>query len=73
MTALCEYIVYLNAALCGVLALREVASGRGWREGMAGGGLVPGFVFGVILFARTQLRPVDVGSLEKLRYRYKGA
>jgi len=40
---------------------------------MAGGGLVPGFVFGVILFARTQLRPVDVGSLEKLRYRYKGA
>lgn len=68
-----KYLVYLNAALCVVLALREVAGGRGWREGMAGGGLVPGFVFALVLFARTQLAPVDVGELERLRYGYKGA
>ncbi|KAF2809547.1 uncharacterized protein BDZ99DRAFT_571345 [Mytilinidion resinicola] len=68
-----RYIVYLNGTLVVVLALRELSSGRGWREGMAGGGYVPGFVYGVVLFARTQLRAVDVGVLEGLRYRYKGA
>jgi hypothetical protein len=56
-----------------MLALREVTSGRGWREGMAGGGLVPGFVFGVVMVGRELLRPVDVGELEGLRYGYKGA
>ena len=30
-------------------------------------------VFLLVLVARTQLRPVDVGELEQLRYRYKGA
>ena len=30
-------------------------------------------VFLLVLVARTQLRPVDVGELERLRYRYKGA
>ncbi|KAF2490928.1 hypothetical protein BU16DRAFT_530514 [Lophium mytilinum] len=68
-----RYITYLNGALVVVLALRELSSGRGWREGMAGGGYVPGFVYAVVLFARTQLRAVDVGVLEGLRYRYKGA
>ncbi|OCK83627.1 hypothetical protein K432DRAFT_423215 [Lepidopterella palustris CBS 459.81] len=68
-----KYIVPVNAVLCAILAVQEWVNGRGWRVGMAGGGYVPAFVFLVILFARTQLRPVDISELERLRYRYKGA
>lgn len=69
-----KYIVPLNLALCVVLALQELVARRGWREGMmVGGGYVPGFVFAVIMFARNELRRVDLGDLERLRYRYKGA
>lgn len=30
-------------------------------------------MFGLIMFVRAQLRPVDVAELERLRYEYKGA
>lgn len=69
-----RHIVPLNGVLSAVLAVREGLAGTGWREGLAGGGgYVPAFVFLLVLVARTQLRPVDVGGLERLRYRYKGA
>jgi len=35
--------------------------------------LLPGVVFLIIYVTRTQLRPVDVAELEKLKYGYKGA
>lgn len=69
-----RHVVPLNGVLSAVLAVREGLAGTGWREGLAGGGgYVPAFVFLLVLVARTQLRPVDVGELERLRYRYKGA
>ncbi|KAF1960162.1 hypothetical protein CC80DRAFT_489374 [Byssothecium circinans] len=70
---LARYAVPVNAALCVVLAVVELAQGRSWGEGMTiGGGYVPGFVMAVVMFARRELRVMDLGELEKLRYRTKG-
>lgn len=68
--ALARYAVPVNAALCVVLAVLELCRGRSWNQGMMiGGGYVPGFVMTVIMFARRELRVVDLGELERLRYR----
>ncbi|PVH93412.1 hypothetical protein DM02DRAFT_619292 [Periconia macrospinosa] len=64
-----KYIVPVNVVLCVFLALIEVGHGRSWSEGMMiGGGYVPGFVLTVVMFARRELRVVDLGELERLRY-----
>ena len=69
-----RYIVPVNAALCAALALVEVWQGREWSEGVTiGGGYVPGVIMMVVMFARRELRTVDLGELEKLRYRSKGS
>ncbi|PSN64008.1 hypothetical protein BS50DRAFT_576634 [Corynespora cassiicola Philippines] len=69
-----RYIVPVNAALCAALALMEVWQGREWSEGVTiGGGYVPGVIMMVVMFARRELRTVDLGELEKLRYRSKGS
>jgi hypothetical protein len=34
-----------------------------------GGGYMPGLVFSVVMWARRELRVVDMGELERLRYR----
>lgn len=70
---LTKYTIPVNAGLCIVLALAELWQGRGWTEGMAiGGGYLPGFIMAVLMWARRELRVVDLGELEKLRYRSKG-
>jgi hypothetical protein len=68
------YLIPVNAAVCVILVLWELSHGREWREGMMiGGGYVPLFIGTVILWARRELRVVDLGELERLRYRGKGA
>jgi hypothetical protein len=67
---LARYIVPVNGVVCGVLAVVELVKGREWREGMmVGGGYVPGLVLTVVLWARRELRAVDLSPLEELRSR----
>lgn len=71
---LAKYVVPINGALCILLALVELWQGREWREGMTiGGGYVPGFIMAIVMWARRELRVVDLGELERLRYRTKGS
>jgi hypothetical protein len=61
-----DYIVPVNRAVCGLMALYEVWQQREWSEGFtAGGGFLPGVVCLVILWARTELRIIDMAELEK--------
>ncbi|KAF2441798.1 hypothetical protein P171DRAFT_366171 [Karstenula rhodostoma CBS 690.94] len=67
-----RYIVFANGALCAVLAVAEVLQGRAWGEGMTvRGGYLPGLVFTVVMFARRELRAVDMSELERLQYQSK--
>ncbi|KAI4700062.1 hypothetical protein J4E81_004098 [Alternaria sp. BMP 2799] len=62
-----DSIVPINRAVCGLLALYEVWQGRGWGEGlMVGGGFLPGVICMIILWARTELRIIDMDTLEKM-------
>lgn len=62
-----EYIVPANRAACGALALYEVWQGGNWSEGfMVGGGYLPGLICFLILWARTELRIIDMDALEKM-------
>lgn len=70
---LAEWVVVGNGVLCGVLAVVEVFRGRAWGEGMAvGGGYLPGLVMMVVMFARRELRAVDMSELDRLRGGGKG-
>ncbi|KAF3034007.1 hypothetical protein E8E11_002812 [Didymella keratinophila] len=65
---LARYMVPGNGAVCGVLTVVELFQGREWREGMMiGGGYLPGLVLTVILWARRELRVVDMSELQQLR------
>lgn len=67
-----KYVVSANALLCVVLAVVESSQGRTWSEGMAvGGGYLPGLVMMVVMFARRELRTMDMTELERLRYNTK--
>jgi hypothetical protein len=69
-----DYIVMVNRALCGLLALYEVWLSRNWSEGFTiGGGFLPGVICMVILWARTELRIIDMNALEKMSAQGKGA
>lgn len=62
-----EYIVPANRAACGALALYETWQGRNWTEGfLVGGGYLPGLICFLILWARTELRIIDMDALEKM-------
>lgn len=64
---LAQYIVPANGAVCGLLAMLELVQGREWREGMMiGGGFISGLVLTVVLWARRELRVVDMNELERL-------
>lgn len=66
---LAKYMVPVNAGLCVVLAGVEFFSGHEWSDGLAiGGGFLPGFVLSVVLWARRELRVVDMTELEKLKF-----
>ncbi|KAF1940825.1 hypothetical protein EJ02DRAFT_379136 [Clathrospora elynae] len=70
---LADYIVMANRAVCGILALYEIWLGRSYTEGLTiGGGFLPGVICLVILWARTELRIVDMAALEKLNKQTKG-
>ena len=68
-----KYIVYLNGALVGMMSVAAMVSWRrgsreqAWRE------MIPGIVFGMSMFARQQLAPLDLEELQKARYELKGA
>ena len=65
---LAKYIVPANAGICVLLAILELLRGRSWSEGVAvGGGYLPGFVLSVVLWARRELRVMDMSELEKLK------
>lgn len=65
---LAQYVIPANSAVCGLLALLELVQGRQWREGMMiGGGYLPGLVLTVVLWARRELRVVDMSELQQLR------
>ncbi|OAL48669.1 hypothetical protein IQ07DRAFT_570087 [Pyrenochaeta sp. DS3sAY3a] len=65
---LAEYIVAANRAVAGVLALLELRSGKHWVEGLGiGGGYLPLVVCIVILYARTELRIIDMDELKRLK------
>lgn len=69
---LAKYTVPVNAGLCVVLAVTEFFSGHEWSEGLAaGGGFLPGFVLSVVLWARRELRVVDMTELETLKFASK--
>jgi hypothetical protein len=69
-----DYIVTVNRAVCGLLALYEVWLSRDWSEGfMVGGGFLPGVLCLVILWARTELRIIDMNALEKMSAQGKRA
>lgn len=62
-----EYIVPVNRAACGALALYETWLHRDWSEGLTvGGGYLPGLICFLILWARTELRIIDMDALEKM-------
>jgi len=66
--ALAKYIVPTNAGLCAILAFFEMWRGRSWSGSMGiGGGYLPGVVFGVVMWARRELRVMDMSELEKLK------
>lgn len=70
---LAGYIVPANGVVCILLAILEFWQGRSWSEGIAvGGGYLPGFVLSVVMWARRELRVVDLGELEKLKFGGKG-
>ncbi|KAF1926029.1 uncharacterized protein M421DRAFT_94172 [Didymella exigua CBS 183.55] len=65
---LARYIVPGNGAVCSILAVAELVQRREWREGMMiGGGYLPGLVLTVVLWARRELRVVDMSELQQLR------
>lgn len=68
-----KYLDHLNAVLCIVLlpfAYKAKYQGRVDDVWFA---VMPGVVFVLVYIVRTQLKPVDVGELERLKYGYKGA
>ncbi|EME44776.1 hypothetical protein DOTSEDRAFT_88811 [Dothistroma septosporum NZE10] len=68
-----KYLVWLNAGLAGLLLIAAVVS---WRRGMgeeAWRQALPGVVFGLTMFVRQQLAPVDLEELQRARYEFKGA
>ncbi|KAH7389299.1 hypothetical protein DE146DRAFT_738643 [Phaeosphaeria sp. MPI-PUGE-AT-0046c] len=70
---LARYVVPANGVVCVFLAMLELWRGRGWGEGVSvGGGFLPGFVLSVVMWARRELRVMDMGELEKLKYGSKG-
>ncbi len=64
---LAAYLVTVNCVVGGLLAVRELWQGREWHEGVVvGGGYLPLLICVVVLWARRELRMIDVGALERL-------
>ncbi|EMD60175.1 hypothetical protein COCSADRAFT_175267 [Bipolaris sorokiniana ND90Pr] len=71
--AIAANIMTVNRAVCGILALSEVWMERDWSQGfMVGGGFLPGLICFVVLWARTELRIIDMDALEELNNKAAG-
>jgi len=68
-----EYLPWLNGVMSALLAMMAGVDYRRGRPEDMWRGLLPGMIFAIVMFARTQMRPLDVAGLERLRYGYKGA
>jgi hypothetical protein len=68
-----KYLDHLNAILCIILLPFAWKAKSTGREDDMWFSVMPGVVFLVIYGLRTQLKPVDIGELERLKYGYKGA
>lgn len=74
-----KYLVYLDAVMCALLGLSSWALRRRTGESKDGQDgfwilcLVPGVMFLVVMISRQLMGSVDVGELERMKYRYKGA
>ncbi|KAI4763860.1 hypothetical protein E4T52_04206 [Aureobasidium sp. EXF-3400] len=64
---------WLDAALTAVLALSGVLAWKRDLVNEAWRAFLPAAIFLVTMYARSQLVPLDVASLERLKYNYKGA
>lgn len=68
-----KYLPYLNGVLIVLLQLAAVLSWRrgavdeAWRE------TLPAIIFGLTMFSRQQLAPLDLEELQRARYELKGA
>ncbi|KAH7058591.1 hypothetical protein B0J12DRAFT_650832 [Macrophomina phaseolina] len=65
-----RFLPLLNLALCLVVWLESLAAKakvEGWE------GYLPAIVLVLVIVVRSQLAPVDVAGLQRLRYGYKGA
>ncbi|KAL2051593.1 hypothetical protein ABVK25_008007 [Lepraria finkii] len=70
-----KYIGYLNGGLSLLIALNAMSfkDKQGVHEGFWLLCLLPVVSFSIIILARRLMLSVDVGELEDLKYRYKGA
>lgn len=68
-----KYLAHLNAGLAGLLLL---AAGLDWSRGAQENAFreaLPMIIFGLTMFVRQQLAPLDLEELQKAKYDYKGA
>jgi hypothetical protein len=68
-----RYLVYLNAALAALLQLAAFVSWRQGRMEDAWRETLPTIIFGLTMFVRQQLAPLDLEQLQRARYELKGA
>ncbi|EME84369.1 uncharacterized protein MYCFIDRAFT_202992 [Pseudocercospora fijiensis CIRAD86] len=68
-----RYLPWLNGALVAVLGLAAALSYRKGNLEDAGREILPAIIFGVTIFVREQLAPLDLEELQKARYELKGA
>ena len=73
MSPLKKYVDHLNAGIGLVLALTALNAKRARRDEEVWLAVLAPVIFLLIYAIRTQLKPVDVNELEKLKYGYKGA
>ncbi|KXT17598.1 hypothetical protein AC579_10136 [Pseudocercospora musae] len=68
-----KYLPWMNGVLVGILGLAAIVSyGKGNVEDV-GREILPAAMFGLIMFVRKQLAPLDLEELQKARYELKGA